>query len=192
MAAITVRASRKASLLEAATRVVQRDGVGALTLDAVARECGVSKGGVLYHFPTKEALVLGMVNTMVDDFENDVDTATEVERSAGAEVSHGRWLRGYMRASLQEEAVSPQVLAALMAGVAINPRLLDPLRSHFVEWQQQAAADGLDATWATIIRLAIDGLWFADLFDLAPPRGALRKHLIDTLLSMSRRKGGTS
>ena len=37
-------------LLDAATAVVRRDGARALTLDAVAAEAGVSKGGLLYHF----------------------------------------------------------------------------------------------------------------------------------------------
>lgn len=184
-----MRVSRKRNLLEAATRIVQRDGVGALTLEGVARESGASKGGVLYHFPSKEALVLSMVESMVEDFEKGLTDASAADSVSGAE-KRGRWLRGYVQASLHQEACSPQVLAALVAGVATNPRLLDPLRAHYEVWQHQAASDGLDATRATIIRLAVDGLWFADLFNLAPPRGAPRRHLVDALLSMTRKQGG--
>ena len=49
-------------ILDAAEQVVLRDGVGHLTLEAAAAEAGLSKGGVLYHFPTRDALVAGMVD----------------------------------------------------------------------------------------------------------------------------------
>ena len=44
-------------LLNAAERVVLRQGAGQLTIDAVAAEAGVSKGGVLYAYPSKDALI---------------------------------------------------------------------------------------------------------------------------------------
>lgn len=44
-------------LLDAAERVANRDGAGQLTIDAVAAEAGVSKGGVLYAYPSKDALI---------------------------------------------------------------------------------------------------------------------------------------
>ena len=47
----------RSALLDAAERVVLRDGAGQLTMDAVAAEAGVSKGGVLYAFPSKDALI---------------------------------------------------------------------------------------------------------------------------------------
>ncbi|WP_354216224.1 TetR/AcrR family transcriptional regulator [Arthrobacter sp. UYCo732] len=41
-------------------------GVGerAATLDAVAKRAGVSKGGLLYHFPNKEALITAMLERL--------------------------------------------------------------------------------------------------------------------------------
>ena len=63
------RPSRRAQLLDAALAVIRRDGAQALTLDAVAAEAGVSKGGVLYHFATKRALIDGLVDRWLDDFE---------------------------------------------------------------------------------------------------------------------------
>ncbi|MDO8275460.1 MAG: TetR/AcrR family transcriptional regulator, partial [Serpentinimonas sp.] len=41
------------ALLEATNTVILRDGIAHLTLEAVAKEAGVSKGGLLYHFPSK-------------------------------------------------------------------------------------------------------------------------------------------
>ena len=55
------RAARRDQLLDAAERVVRRDGVARLTLDAVAAEAGTSKGGLLYHFASRDALITAMV-----------------------------------------------------------------------------------------------------------------------------------
>src|SRR5512146_2760569 len=62
-------------LLDAAESVVAREGVGNLTLEAVAREAGVSKGGLLYHFPSKSALVTAVVERLVVRCEADQELA---------------------------------------------------------------------------------------------------------------------
>ena len=62
------RPSRRTALLDAALTVVRRDGAAALTLDAVAAEAGVSKGGVLYHFGSKRALIDGLLERWLDEF----------------------------------------------------------------------------------------------------------------------------
>ena len=51
--------------LAAAFAIVVRDGAASLTIGAVAEESGLSKGGVLHHFPTKDALVLALVESLV-------------------------------------------------------------------------------------------------------------------------------
>ncbi len=47
-------------MIEAALRVIEDRGVHSLTLDAVAEEAGVTKRGLIYHFPSKSALILGL------------------------------------------------------------------------------------------------------------------------------------
>lgn len=60
-------------LLDAAERVVLRDGANSLTIEAVAHEAGVSKGGVLYAFETKDALIDAMMRRVVADYERLVE-----------------------------------------------------------------------------------------------------------------------
>ena len=45
------------SIFEACSQILRHEGLTNLTLQAVANEAGISKGGLLYHFETKEALV---------------------------------------------------------------------------------------------------------------------------------------
>ena len=49
----------KAKIVSAAIAVMERDGARALTLDKVAREAGVSKGGLTHHFKLKQELFWG-------------------------------------------------------------------------------------------------------------------------------------
>ncbi len=64
------KASRtRETLIQAANQVLVRDGINHLTLEAVAQVAGVSKGGLLYHFPNKEALVEGMIDHYLSQFE---------------------------------------------------------------------------------------------------------------------------
>ena len=60
------RPSNRRSVLDAATRVALREGPGAVTIDAVVTEAGMSRGGVLYHFPSKDALLQALVDQDID------------------------------------------------------------------------------------------------------------------------------
>ncbi len=51
----------RTAVLEAAQRVVARDGATRLTLDAVAAEAGISKASVLYDYKTKQALIKAVI-----------------------------------------------------------------------------------------------------------------------------------
>ena len=61
--------NQKQVVLDAAARVVQQTGAGHLTIDAVAQEAGLSKGGVLYHFPNKRALLEGMLSSLISSID---------------------------------------------------------------------------------------------------------------------------
>ena len=56
-----VRAARRQHLLEAADRLVMRDGYNAATMDRVAEEAGVSKQTLYNYFADKESLIVALV-----------------------------------------------------------------------------------------------------------------------------------
>ncbi|RUZ98934.1 TetR/AcrR family transcriptional regulator, partial [Mesorhizobium sp. M7A.F.Ca.CA.002.05.1.1] len=55
------RPNSREKILAAAADVARESGPGSLSLDAVASRAGVSKGGLLYNFPTKAKLMQGLV-----------------------------------------------------------------------------------------------------------------------------------
>src|SRR3712207_2261658 len=175
--------STREGILQAADRVVVEEGVAGMTLEAVAREARVSKGGLLYHFPSKEALIGGMIGRLIEGFEAALGRELREDRGAG----DGRWTRAYARASFAEDRWYLGASAGLLAGVAEDPALLDPLRRGFRDGQRWAERDGIDPAVATLVRLAADGLFFAELLGFAPPEGVLRKRVLEALLSLTGR-----
>ena len=106
------------------------DGVARLTLDAVASKADVSKGGLLYHFPNKDALISAMVLRWVEGFERDIGQRLKVEEASAL----GSWARAYAGASFEPgemQQTQPRELVALLAAMATDPALLEPLRRRF-------------------------------------------------------------
>jgi AcrR family transcriptional regulator len=162
------RGDTRAKLLDAAGAVIRRDGPQALTLDAVAAQAGVSKGGLLYHFKSKRELLDGLVGRWMDDFQRDIDAGS------------GNFARRYVAANDGAHAEEVGMLAALVA----DPQVLAAVRDRHETWQDRVTSEGGDPVDATVARLAADGLWLADLLGTAPPRGELRERVLARLLEL--------
>ncbi len=179
-------AATKRRILDASERVVMRDGVGHLTLEAAAGEAGLSKGGVLYHFPTRDALVAAMVTRIIEQFDDDIASYLPESGTPEAELP-GAYARAYVRATLEPVTPGEERLgAALLAAAAAEPELVVPLQEAAARWQNRLMEDGLDPTLVTLIRLACDGLWLCGLFGLAAPHGELLASVSIALEQMAR------
>ncbi|MDB9524791.1 TetR/AcrR family transcriptional regulator [Oscillatoria sp. CS-180] len=176
-------ADTRVRLLCAASEVAINEGVEALTLSAVAQHAGTSKGGLLYHFPTKDALLTGMVEQLVQDFETALQTAFDQDDAPG---TPGQWLRAYIRATLQFNKKSLALIICLSSVVTASPELLEAAKSYEQRWQLKLKDDGIDLTKASIIQLAVDGLWFSEVFHFGTPDEALLNQIIKTLINMAR------
>ncbi len=177
------RPSKREALLRAAAAIVRRDGADALTLDAVAEESGVSKGGLLYHFDSKEALVKGLVEAMVDGFDASL---------ASDDASAGAFSRAYLQATAHTDEESLALSSALLAAAAIAPDSVEPLRERYRQWNKRLRDDGIDEVVAMIVRLAADGLWLADLLGLEPPKPKLRRKIVERLAALAREREAAS
>ncbi|WP_417671844.1 TetR/AcrR family transcriptional regulator [Roseibium sp.] len=69
--------SSRIEILDAAIDLVREAGALSLTIDAVAERSGFSKGGVLYNFPSKDALIQAMVQLVADRFGADIEQARQ-------------------------------------------------------------------------------------------------------------------
>lgn len=149
------------------------DGAANLTLAMVARRAGVSKGGVLYHFQTKALLLQALLDFLVDEFEEQIET---VRKEQGCS-----WLTAYLRASFpKEQAGQVRETDILFQLVTVQPELGERLRKRFHSWHGRAEEQGVSAVEAHLYRCAVDGLWYNEMFGFNLPReqlAAVLKHL---------------
>lgn len=90
-------------LLEAARQVVARDGVGGLTLRAIAREAGVSHGAPLRHFPTLASLLAAVSAGGFEQLVASVADAIEGEDDPRRRIAAAG--HGYVRFALAQPGV---------------------------------------------------------------------------------------
>jgi AcrR family transcriptional regulator len=171
------------SLLDAAKRVIQLYGAAHLTLDAVAKEARVSKGGLLYHFPNKQALLKGMMTKGIRHH------AEEMAQAVGPNPARGAFARHFLRQSVigPDPCVKPpvEIVWSMIAAAANDPTLLEPVREMHGEWQKQLEEDLANRDVATIVRLIGHGLWSAELFGFSVPDPAQRERILSLLSKLA-------
>ncbi len=182
MAARGSGAATRRNVLEAAAELVASKGAAKLTLDAVAERVGLSKGGILHHFATKDSLIAAMVEDLVSEFERDLS------RAIAGESGPGSFARAFLRACLDRDGTLTRTLrlgAGIVAAVAVNSQLLAPLRRRYEEWQRRLEDDGIDPAIAELVRSAADGVWFTQVLGLGPPSAPLRRRLFEKLIELT-------
>lgn len=140
-------------ILDAVGRVVAKVGMSGTTLEAVAGEAGVSKGGLLYYFDNKKDLLLGMVERYEIGFQR--RRAEMMEKMAPAP---NRVLKASISLMLLDMDMSP-------ADIPNAATVLDDpdLRARIGRFKKQLVKDmsrGLKRPEkAAIAMYMVDGLW---------------------------------
>jgi AcrR family transcriptional regulator len=154
------------SILNAAEAVVMRQGIANLALDAVAAEAGMSKGGLLHHFPTKDRLVEALVMRSAENWR-----VCYMEAYERTPEGPGRMARALLDHCLSDAEGWTEELkrssSACFAALAQNPSLIEPMRAVYSDLRQRVADDGLPPGVGEAIAAAIDGLWLYWVLGLA-------------------------
>ena len=156
-----------------------KHGAAHLTLEAVAGEAGVSKGGLLYHFPNKESLLQGMIAHRVAQCADD-------RRSAEARFPRDKaaLLKAIVESGLDDADPSRKINAAALAATANNPRLLAPVKEHNQKLFKELAAFS-NFNRASVVVLAVHGLWLMDTLQTSPLTTRQRSAIIKELLALA-------
>ncbi|RUO80112.1 TetR/AcrR family transcriptional regulator [Idiomarina tyrosinivorans] len=145
------RPSNREVILDAAERLVAERGAGHLTFDALVACTGISKGGLLYHFGSKDALLEAMIERMVDK-------KRELRDSALAQIGDepNAALKSILLATLNAHSDSAALNSAMLATAANNPKLLAPLRQHVGEIFDELSQFG-DGQLAKLLLFSVHG-----------------------------------
>jgi AcrR family transcriptional regulator len=172
--------SRNAAL-DAAIAIVARDGPGRLTLDAIARESGLSKGGVMHQFRTKEAVLKALLERQMLHFEQ---FSTPYRAKARAESENPELATEI--ATVREAANTPNSAAlALLAAMVENPDLMALPRASDEKTIAAIRAEATDPDLAMLRWAAARGLLLGERFGMSSLPKVERERLFARLLDDS-------
>ncbi|WEG73079.1 TetR/AcrR family transcriptional regulator [Vagococcus intermedius] len=153
---------KKQRIYHATSELIDEYG-GNFSLEMVAKKAEISKGGLLYYFPTKESLLAALASDIHEDF-----TAGVIQRAESAKVLKGRWTRALLDSLIEDMEQGMRLNVAVRANVMIDHQLIEKVRSDYSKIQNHLEHDGIDPLNGTIVRLAMQGLYHATWFDVAP------------------------
>jgi len=137
--------------LDAFAHIVVRDGERAAALEAVARAAGISKGGLLYHFGSKEALVAGLLEHLARLTEEDVAEMRADPEGATAHI---------LRTSAQFGSdFEPVYIATVNLAQAGYDEARAALRAADTAWREAVLDEVGDEAVARAIVLLSDGIY---------------------------------
>ncbi|MFE3289880.1 TetR/AcrR family transcriptional regulator [Rhodococcus sp. NPDC059234] len=170
----TPAASTRDRILDALERLLLERGLSQVTLEAVAAEAGVSKGGLLYHFRSKDALLAGMVRRLGERSDQQL-------AESGSSVAEW-YLQTLDAGTTNELALFQSTIAALRSVDGqqgeVQQAVIDMMRS----WDDGLRAEFADPVQAEIVRLVGDGLYLAALMGLPQPDPELHRKVVSRLL----------
>lgn len=171
--------SARDRILTAAEEVVAEQGAGHMTMDAVVARAGVSKGGLIYHFPTLRDLMKAMLQRFLEHLDRQVET----ERARLPE-SPGRELRAHIETWFSLRTEVRHVQAALLAAVSRDPELLAIVRERRLAKGRSILADAPDPDRVRLLLLAVEGLWMTELLKLSAYTAAERARIKHSMLAL--------
>lgn len=145
-------------VLDAFEAIVIADGERTATLDATAKAAGVSKGGLLYHFGSRDELVAGLLARL--EALNDADLAKMTTAEEGP-VAY------YLRTSVMEdEALDRALIAASRLAQGGSAAAAEALRNSRRRWENAIRPHVRDAASLDLVMLLSDGLYFNNSLDV--------------------------
>lgn len=171
------RRSARENILDAYEALLIESGERAATLDQVAARAGVSKGGLLYHFPDKAALTDGLVARLSDL------AAADAEAMAAAPDGPSAY---YLRTSVFEDSpLDRSIIAATRLDSAPAARRRGVIAEMQSRWLSLIEDEVGDPAIARAILLMGDGLYYnaslgAEGFEISA--GSRRAERMDELL----------
>ncbi len=149
------------AILDAAERVVGRDGAANLTLDAVAREAEVTKASVLYDHKSKQALIEAVVDRA---FERDKAYHDGIEAQYTGETN--RAIRGRIVAAAEPPPEEFRSVALnLSAALALDAGLRGKMQGNQAVTIDRIVETSPSPRGALLAYLALEGLKLLEHLD---------------------------
>jgi len=138
-------------VLDAFERILLEEGARAATMDATARAAGVSKGGLLYHFKSKDALAQGILDRLEALQDDDI-----AAMAASPEGPVAYFLR---TSALADDPLDRTLIATSRLAQSGNQDARAALARARSRWTEALRPHVVDETALTLVLLVSDGLY---------------------------------
>ena len=141
-------------ILDAAEAVILESGGRNFTLDAVAERAGISKGGLVYSFATKDKLVYAALEREVARFQEAVG-----RRLGDGPIGPAELVLAHIEEVLKEDDASTQKAAFLVTALVHAPEMLEPVRQYYRALLDPLRSKGGDMHEVRHALLAVEGIF---------------------------------
>ncbi|NIW23627.1 MAG: TetR family transcriptional regulator [Gammaproteobacteria bacterium] len=169
----------KQQVLDAARRIVRERGAGNLTFEELVQESGVTRGGITYHFATKDVLLRALI-------EADMEQWRELEDRHRPETvdAHTAELIADIRGHTERNEDRRRFVTGMLSAITHDRSLLDPVRA-FIE-QRRADMEWDDVQLHRhLLRLASEGLFWSELIGYGELEPDVRERLVTLMEEMA-------
>lgn len=170
----------RVKLLAAAARIAAEQGLAAITLQAVARIAGVSKGGLLHHYSSRQHLIEALHASLLSRLDLRIR-----DIRANDPEQRGQFTRAYLSA-VALPGGSPEeslLLGATALAMSSDPHLAETWR-HWIAGHLARSGEEDRSPAAAAIRCAADGIWLADCTHTTLP-ATMRNSILELLTAQT-------
>lgn len=163
-------------ILDAATAIAFEQGPSNVSLDAVAARAGVSKGGLLYHFPSKSKLLQSVVSRSLETYDAQLNA-----RVAASDNDANALLLACLDLALEDYLCGHKPPAGVLAAMAEDPSFLDPVRAYENALLTRLKEESSDTGLALACFYATRGVKCAEVMGFGPVEPSEVEELIGRL-----------
>ncbi|MBB2974668.1 AcrR family transcriptional regulator [Microbacterium endophyticum] len=173
-----MRASSRDEILDAAISVVDADGQADITYQSVARAAGLTKAGLMYHFPTKDSMMIALIEHVIARWQVELQAALIVPL---AETTLSQRIHAFVQFA-GDGGATPGEFVVFSEAVR-RPNLSAPWLEYLQTWF--GFGKGTDMMPLLLVWLATNGLWIAEATGVLSIEPEQRTALISRLLSLA-------
>jgi AcrR family transcriptional regulator len=176
--------SRKKAI-DAALAILTREGIGGLTFDSLSRESGISKGGLLHQFRTRNGVLAALLEHQRQQFAEIARAFLEKEGASRDEPCLAAQIAVYKESSQQPHSVARAVLAALVE----QPELSGDMKEVDAQVLKQIQAESNDVELSLLRYFAASGIAFCSLLGISHLPKTTTTRLFNRLLDEDQWQG---
>ncbi|MDS9469046.1 TetR family transcriptional regulator [Paracoccus sp. MBLB3053] len=182
------RTINRDELMQAVETVARRDGIGGLSIDAVAKEAGVSKSSVVYDCESKAGLLAAFTRQKL---------AKHQESFEAKHVLFEGQPNGYLRALIEEFRTAPtdeDVATALLisVGMGANAECRQIMREQMSFDAERVREEAAEPHRMLRTLLTLHGMAFLEYYDLHRFDQKTRNEILDELMAIAESDKGAN